>query len=112
MPTKDEDPKIFARAPSGREIPRQYRAGHDSKGLKTFRLEAANMPGRRIEDDKASGLISKRRLIQRYNTRKTTLRWVGIIIVAAVIILILVHVIPPLFSKLDIVDTTYRPPRR
>lgn len=67
------------------------------------------MPERRSQDDRPTDLISKRRHIQRYNTRRTTLRWIGIIIVAAVIIIIMVHVLPPLFSKLDIVDTTYRP---
>ena len=35
--------------------------------------------------------------------------WVGVIILVAIIVIILVNVIPPLFSKLDIVDTTYRP---
>lgn len=67
------------------------------------------MPERRNRDDQAGGLISKRRHIQRYNTRRTTLRWIGVIIAAAIIVIIMVHVIPPLFSKLDIVDTTYRP---
>lgn len=67
------------------------------------------MSERRMQDDRPVDLISKRRRIQNYQTRKTTLKWIGIIILVGIIVIILVNVIPPLFSKLDIVDTTYRP---
>ncbi len=59
--------------------------------------------------DQDRSLISKRRQIQNYERRKTTLMWIGIIVVAALAVIILVNVLPPLFSKLDIVDTSYRP---
>jgi len=67
------------------------------------------MAGRRFSDDRNADLIAKRRHIQNYQRRTTTLKWIGIIILVAIIVIILVNVIPPLFSKLDIVDTTYRP---
>lgn len=61
------------------------------------------------QNDRAVNLISKRRRIQNYQTRKTTLQWIVIILLVAITVIILVNVIPPLFSKLDIVDTSYRP---
>ena len=68
------------------------------------------MPGRRSREDAATdSLHDKRRRIQSYQTRKTTMKWIGIIILVAISVIVLVNVVPPLFSKLDIVDTTYRP---
>lgn len=67
------------------------------------------MPTRKIADDSGANLISKRKRIQNYQTRKTTMKWIGVIILFAVIVIILIQVVPPLFKKFDIVDTTYRP---
>jgi len=67
------------------------------------------MPDRKFADDSGAKLISKRKQIRNYQTRKTTMKWIGIIVLIAVIVIILVNVVPPLFKKFDIVDTTYRP---
>lgn len=67
------------------------------------------MADRMSADDKGAKLISKRKHIRNYQTRKTTMKWIGIIVIIAVIVIILVNVVPPLFQNLDIVDTTYRP---
>jgi len=67
------------------------------------------MADRMLADDKGAKLISKRKRIRNYQTRKTTMKWIGIIVIIAVIVIILVNVVPPLFQNLDIVDTTYRP---
>lgn len=67
------------------------------------------MPDRKFADDNGAKLISKRKQVQNYQTRKTTMKWIGIIFLIAVLVVILVNVIPPLFQKFDIVDTTYRP---
>ena len=67
------------------------------------------MADRMSADDKGAKLISKRKRIRNYQTRKTTMKWIGIIVIIAVIVIILVNVVPPLFQNLDIVDTTYRP---
>jgi hypothetical protein len=67
------------------------------------------MPDRKYADDNGAKLISKRKSIRNYQTRKTTIKWIGIIVLIAVIVIVLVNVVPPLFKKFDIVDTTYRP---
>ena len=67
------------------------------------------MPDRRFADDNGAKLISKRKIVQNYETRKTTMKWIGIIVLIGVVVVILVNVLPPLFKKFDIVDTTYRP---
>jgi len=67
------------------------------------------MTDRTSEDERGDKLVSKRKRIQNYQTRKTTVKWIGIIVLIALIVIILVNVIPPLFEKFDIVDTTYRP---
>ncbi len=67
------------------------------------------MPDRKFADDNGAKLISKRKIIHNYQTRKTTMKWIGIIIILGVVVVILVNVLPPLFKKFDIVDTTYRP---
>jgi len=67
------------------------------------------MPDRKYAEDNGAKLISKRKQVQSYQTRKTMMKWIGIIVLIAVIVIILVNVIPPLFKKFDIVDTTYRP---
>ena len=67
------------------------------------------MADRMSADDKGAKLISKRKRIKNHQTRKTTMKWIGIIVIIAVIVIILVNVVPPLFQNLDIVDTTYRP---
>ncbi|MCX5829547.1 MAG: hypothetical protein NTV58_16360 [Deltaproteobacteria bacterium] len=67
------------------------------------------MPDRKFADDYGANLISKRRHIRNYETRKATMKWVGIIFLIAVIVIILVNVVPPLLKKFDIVDITYRP---
>lgn len=67
------------------------------------------MTERRIMNERSADLVSKRRQIKSYERRRTMTKWIGIIIIVAIIAIILVNVIPPLFSKLDIVDTTYRP---
>ena len=67
------------------------------------------MPDRKFADDKGANLISKRKHIRNYQTRKATMKWVGIIFLIALIVIILVNVLPPLFKKFDIVDITYRP---
>ena len=67
------------------------------------------MADRMSADDKGAKLINKRKRIRNYQTRNTTMKWIGIIVIIAVIVIILVNVVPPLFQNLDIVDTTYRP---
>lgn len=67
------------------------------------------MGARRLEDDRDIVVNTKRRRIQNYETRKTTLKWIGIIIIVAVAVIVFVNVVPPLLQKFDIVDTTYRP---
>ena len=68
------------------------------------------MPDTKLVDDSDVKRIKKRRHILNYQDRKTTMKWIGIIVLVAVIVIILVNVIPPLFKKVaDIVDTTYRP---
>ena len=67
------------------------------------------MPDTKLVDDSDVKLIRKRKKILNYQNRKTTMKWIGIIVLVAVIVIILVNVIPPLFKKFDIVDTTYRP---
>ena len=63
----------------------------------------------KFADDNGAKLIRKRKRILNYENRKTTMKWIGIIVLVAVIVIILVNVIPPLFTKFDITDTTYRP---
>ena len=67
------------------------------------------MADRKFADDNGAKLTSKRKRFQNYQTRKTTMKWIGIIVLIAVIVIILINVIPPLFQKFDIIDTTYRP---
>jgi predicted nucleic acid-binding Zn ribbon protein len=67
------------------------------------------MPDRKFTDDSGAKLISKRKRILNYQDRKTTMKWIGIIVLIAVIVIILMNVVPLLFQKFDIVDTTYRP---
>lgn len=67
------------------------------------------MAEERFTDYRSADLISKRRQIQSYERRKTLTKWIGVIVIVAIMVIILINVIPPLFSKLDIVDTTYRP---
>ena len=67
------------------------------------------MADRKYADDNGARLISKRKTILNYQTRKTTMKWLGIICIITMIVIILVNVVPPLFKKFDIVDTTYRP---
>jgi predicted nucleic acid-binding Zn ribbon protein len=67
------------------------------------------MADRKYADENGAKLIKKRKRILNYQTRKTTMKWVGIIVLIAVIVIILVNLVPLLFQKFDIVDTTYRP---
>jgi len=67
------------------------------------------MPDRRYADDNGTKLINKRKSIHDYQTRKAMTKWIGIIFLIAVIVIILVNVVPPLFKKFDYVDITYRP---
>ena len=67
------------------------------------------MTDRKYTDDNGAKLISKRKRILTYQTRKTMMKWIGIIVLIAVIVIILVNVVPTLFQKFDIIDTTYRP---
>lgn len=67
------------------------------------------MPDRKFADDSGAKLISKRKRIQNYQTRNTMMKWIGVIVIIAVIVIILVNVVPLLFQKFDIIDTTYRP---
>lgn len=68
------------------------------------------MPYRKsADDDNGAKLISKRREFKHSETRKAMTKWIGIIVIIAVVVIILVNVIPPLIKKFDIVDTTYRP---
>jgi hypothetical protein len=63
----------------------------------------------RLEVDQNKDLISKRKRIRHDEKRKSTVKWIGIIVIIAVIAIVLINVIPPLLQKLDIIDTTYRP---
>ena len=63
----------------------------------------------KFADENGAKLIRKRKRILNYENRKTTMKWIGIIVLVAVIVIILVNVIPPLFAKFDIADTSYRP---
>lgn len=67
------------------------------------------MADRKYADENGAKLIRKRKRILNYQTRKTTMKWVGVIVLIAVIVIILVNVVPLLFQKFDIIDTTYRP---
>ncbi|MDD5169483.1 MAG: hypothetical protein PHN75_11750 [Syntrophales bacterium] len=68
------------------------------------------MAERRFRDEVSGAeLINKRRRVLNYESRKTTTKWIGIIVIVAIVVIVLINVIPPLFSKLDIADTTYRP---
>ncbi len=60
-------------------------------------------------DGEIAEIIKKRRRIKIYESRRTTFRWIFIILVVSIITIVLLNVVPPLFSKIDIVDTTYRP---
>ncbi|MDQ5985431.1 MAG: hypothetical protein CSYNP_01141 [Syntrophus sp. SKADARSKE-3] len=67
------------------------------------------MGDRRLEDDRSGNISKKRRRIHNYESRKSTFRWIGIIIIVGIIVMLMINFIPPLFEKFDIVDTTYRP---
>ena len=67
------------------------------------------MADRKYADENGAKLIKKRKRILNYQTRKTTMKWVGVIVLIAVIVIILVNVVPLLFQKFDIIDTSYRP---
>jgi hypothetical protein len=67
------------------------------------------MPDRKLTDDDVAKLMSKRREFKHAQARKTMMKWLGIIVIIALIVIILVNVLPTLFKKFDIVDTTYRP---
>jgi hypothetical protein len=67
------------------------------------------MAERRFEVDQNKDLIGKRKRIRNDERRKATMKWIGIIMLIAVIAIVLINVIPPLFKKLEIIDTTYRP---
>ncbi len=67
------------------------------------------MADRRLSHGEIADLAKKRRHVKIYEARRSTMKWLSIIVIIAVITLVLLHIVPPLFSRLDIVDTTYRP---
>ncbi len=67
------------------------------------------MAEKRSEGEIAEQLIRKRRRIKTYESRKTTMKWIGVIVIVAVLTIVLLNVVSPLFTKIDIIDTTYRP---
>ncbi len=67
------------------------------------------MTDRSSSNGEIADVIKKRKRIKVYESRKMTRRWIFVIIVVAAVTIILLNVVPPLFTKIDIVDTTYRP---
>ncbi len=67
------------------------------------------MTDRSSSNGEIAEVIKKRKRIKVYESRKMTRRWIFVIIVVAAVTIILLNVVPPLFTKIDIVDTTYRP---
>jgi hypothetical protein len=67
------------------------------------------MAERRSLDGDIFALSKKRQHIRNYEARKSTIKWIGIIIVVAIVTIVLINVIPPLFTKIDLIDTAYRP---
>ena len=67
------------------------------------------MDERRSSDDDIFDLHKKRRHIREYEARKSTIKWIGLIVLVAIVTIVLINVIPPLFTKMDLVDTAYRP---
>lgn len=67
------------------------------------------MDASKHKTDENIDLIAKRRRIQKSETRRTMAKWIGIIFLAAILVIVFIKVVPPLFKNLDIIDNTYRP---
>jgi hypothetical protein len=67
------------------------------------------MDAKNYRADSSNDLISKQRRIRQFQTRRATFKWIVIVFVAAIIVIVLIKVVPPLIKQLDIIDNTYRP---
>ena len=64
---------------------------------------------RKSSYDEVDQLIRKRRKIRARESRRTTIRWIGIIIVVAAVTIGLLQLVPPLFMQMEIMDKSYSP---